>query len=236
MNERLRKWKEEQIKETTIIDTFEDYRRQSIEAEHEKIRAESINTLLEKIPFRFNDKSFDDYVVSYTEQKRVKLICQRFVETFSDRVQQGSSAMFLGQPGTGKTLLSLIMYRAIVQAGYSAQYEPSLIFLKTFQEKLYQSQASYQSFIDYYKNIQFLVLDEATESLNKGGLLSEYEKKLLFDVVNARYERKNNCTIVVSNHTKKELTNRLGQPIVDRLSEQGMALIFDWPSYRQKKE
>lgn len=234
MKARMQKWKEEN--KTPNIDNPENFRIESIKREQEKIRIEAIRQLLEKIPPRFRHKEFTDYATIFPEQARIKLICERFIATFQERLEQGSNAMFLGNPGTGKTLLSFIMYRAIVQKGFNVHYEPSLNFLKTLQEKRFKSPADFKAQIEHYKRAQILILDEVTESMNKTGCPSEHDKKLLFEVINARYEIAKCCTIIISNRDKKELTQRLGQPITDRLSENGMTLIFSWPSYRQKNK
>ncbi len=234
MKARMLKWKAER-NSANSLNSFDDYRHESIEREHKRIRTDLINKSLEKIPPRFRDKEFKDYLITCTEQVRVKLICERFTSTFSDRLQQGSNAMFLGKPGTGKTLLSCVMYRELVNAGFSAHYEPSLLFLKILQDKLYNSISDYNTLIGYFKKTQFLILDEVSESINRTGVPSVCDKKLLLEIINARYEEKNCCTIVISNCDKQELSYRLGEPIMDRLSENGMALVFNWSSYRQKK-
>jgi len=202
--------------------------------EEEKRKAEIIQEFVSRIPRRFRGKTLADFLVEHENQSRIKQISEKFVITFSDRLKSGANLHFLGMPGTGKTFLALIMCQSIVLMGYSVHYESSLQFLKVLLEKRYESNAAYQILIDYYKRIQFLVLDEITESVTKDGEPSEVERQMLFDVINARYEQENLCTLIISNRDKAELKSRLGCPIIDRLSEKGITLIFDWDSYRNK--
>jgi len=232
MKARMLKWKAE-TNNVNQLSSLDDYRRESIQRDQERIRIDMINRSLEKIPPRFQGKDFKDYLTSCPEQSRVKLISERFIETFNDRLEQGSNVMFLGKPGTGKTLLSFVMYQALVKAGFTTHYESSLHFLKILQDKLYHSISDYNALITYYKKVQFLILDEVSEAINKSGVPSECDKKLLLEVINARYEAKHCCTLVISNRVKNELSYRLGEPIMDRLSENGIALVFNWSSYRQ---
>ncbi len=63
-------------------------------------------------------------------------------------------------------------------------------------------------------------------------LLSKHEKQLLFEVINQRYE-KMHCTIVVSKANTLMLSKQIGVSTVDRLTENSIALAFDWDSYRK---
>ncbi|OAI45992.1 hypothetical protein AYO45_01920 [Gammaproteobacteria bacterium SCGC AG-212-F23] len=215
-------------------DDLDAYRQEALRKDQEKRRIEQIEQYLEKVPLRFKGKTFNDYHTHIPTQTRIKEITERFSSTFSDRLKNGCTLKLLGNPGTGKTLLSLIMYQTIAKMGYSVHYEPSLLFLKTLQEKRYESYAAYQAFIDFYKRVHFLVLDEITEAITKDGAPSEMERKLLFDVINARYELKERCTVVISNRNATDLANRIGQSTDDRLSENGILLVFNWDTYRKK--
>lgn len=236
MEARVMKWQELAKTRKFSSEEYDTIRSASIKKDEEKRKSESIRLLLEKVPERFRNKTFFDYISEHSEQERVKAICERFVTTFSDRLENGTNATFLGNPGTGKTLLSLIMYQTLVKEGVTAHYEPSLQFLRIIQEKRNESHAAYQNVLEIYKKPQFLILDEVTESFSYGKecVPLDHERKLLFEVINARYMQKNRCTIVISNRDKNELSNRLGQPISDRLYENCIGLIFDWNSYRQK--
>ena len=232
MHPRVLKWQELAKARNGVEEDYEIIRRESIRLAEEEQKAAKTQQLVGKVPLRFRNKSFSDYVENSSEQIRVKNIAERFVSTFDERLEQGTCGFFLGNPGTGKTFLSLIMYQALAQAGYSAHYESTLQFLKTLQTKRFESEHAFKSIMNFYKSIQFLVLDEISESISKNGYPSEYEQKMLFEIVNARYEKKELCTLIISNRDKAELLNRLGQPILDRLSEKSVTLIFDWESYR----
>ena len=99
------------------------------------------------------------------------------------------------------------------------------------QEKKFESSAFFQAAINHYRNLPFLIIDEVTEGSGKDGFLAEWEKSILFSVIDARYQERK-CTLIISNRTQADLLERLGQPIIDRLSENAIRLGFDWPSYR----
>ncbi|GEM_PF-2446300 len=235
MEARILQWQElakNRIQDTVKFDQFQEELRR---LEFEKRRDAQIQDSIAKVPVRFSNKIFADYKTAYPAQLKIKHIAEKFIETFEVRLATSFNLHFFGMPGTGKTLLSLIMYQSIAKLGYSVQYESSTQFIRLLQEKKYASTSAYNSIINHYKNIDFLILDEITESITKDCSLSEIDRKLLFDVINARYEDGKCCTLIISNRAKLDVIKRLGEPIFSRLSENSISLIFNWNSYRQNQ-
>jgi len=72
-----------------------------------------------------------------------------------------------------------------------------------------------------------LILDEV--GIQAG---TEFEKNILFDLLNARYERRK-PTILISNLEIDEVREFLGERVFDRLREDGGEVIpFTWESHR----
>jgi DNA replication protein DnaC len=101
-------------------------------------------------------------------------------------------------------------------------------------EKQYESHAAFESMLLHYQRLSFLIIDEVTEGCGKGANLADWERHLLRVVVDVRYQA-NCCTLVISNRSKEEIIERLGEPTVDRLSEKGATFAFNWPSCRQEQ-
>lgn len=213
------------------LNSFEEMGRQR---NNEKMLAERIEKSIEKISPRYSGKSMDDFRIDYPAQEIVKKTAIGFMATFSQRLKEATNLLFLGKPGTGKTLLSLIMYQQLVRLGYSVHYESSLRFLRKLKDKNFESDAAFQVILNFYKNISFLIIDEAAEGFGgREGHLADWEKQMLFTLIDMRYSE-NLCTVIISNRSKSELIERLGERTVDRLSEKGICLAFNWQSYRQQ--
>jgi DNA replication protein DnaC len=215
------------------LQEFEDIRQVSIRDEHEKRKAERIQDFMKRIPLRFRGKSFSDYHVESTGQTRIKNLAMRYVETFKVRLDEASGMVFKGSPGTGKTLLSLIIYQQLVQSGFTVRYESSLEFIQDLVDIKFKSQSLFKSNLEAFGEIQLLIIDEVTESVSKDGIPTELQKQVLFQLINKRYEN-NLCTLIITNRSSHDLQIRLGMPIVDRLLEKSVTLAFDWNSYRQR--
>lgn len=232
MQERVIKWREMNKGRVVTFDQFDKFREESVRESFEKRKQEQISNLLQKVSPRYHDKVFSDFHVDCPEQSVVKKVAQRFVETFHERSKDGTCLIFSGNPGTGKTFLSLIMYQLLAKAGYLVSYEPSLQFLRILKEANFNSHNAYHSLLDSYKRIPLLIIDEVTEGYGgKDGQLAEWEKQMLFALVDVRYHHKL-CTLILSNRHKQGLTNRLGDRTIDRLNEKSIFLTFNWKSYR----
>lgn len=216
------------------LEEFEAVRDEVRQRDAIKQRAERIEAFIQKIPLRFRNKSFEEYLAESLEQIRVKNLATRYVDSFKERLAEGISLIFKGKPGTGKTLLSLMMYQELARKGFNVRYESSLEFIREMVEAKFKSHATYRSYLDALERVDFLIIDEVTESISKDGLPTEIERQVLFHVINTRYE-KSLCTLVITNREHNDLIQRIGAQIVDRLLEKGLSLPFDWNSYRQRK-
>ena len=217
---------------SAVMMDYEAIREEAIRHEYEKRQAEKLEQMLQFIPLRFKGKILADFREDYSSQAHIKRIIERYIATFPERLAIGNCLVFHGKPGTGKTMLSLLVYEALARASFTVGYESSLQFLRRFREKEFESDAAFNGLLESYLRKSLLIIDEVTEGVGKNNFPADWERKLLFTLVNTRYE-KNLCTIVISNRSKDEMVERLGEPIIDRLSENGLFLAFNWNSYRK---
>ncbi len=210
---------------------YENIRLESCKKEEEKRRLEHISHALKYIPLVFQGKTFSDFHIDYSEQEKIKQVAMRYVSSFAERNKEGAGLIFLGQPGTGKTLLSLIIHQALIERNIAIRYESSLQFLRLFRDKNFESSAAFETLLASYQRYPLLIIDEVTESRVSGNLLAAWEKEILFALIDARYQNFLS-TIVISNRNKEKFVAQLGERSAGRLLERNIALAFNWNSYR----
>ncbi len=198
----------------------------------QRIKNESIKRLLgdSGLPKRFQGRRFDNFTIENTEQKRSLKIAQFFAENFDSFLSTGASLVFCGKPGTGKTHLAASIANAICEQGRSALYL-SVLKATRMVKDTWKRDANVSENNVYKAMItpDLLILDEVGIQFG-----SESEKLILFEILNGRYEEMR-PTIVISNLLPSEITNYLGERVVDRLTEGGgSVVVFDWDSYRTK--
>lgn len=231
MQSRILKLQEISQHRKTVQTEYDAMRQAAIEDNLKNQQAERINYFISQVPLRFRGKNFADFQIENDEQGKIKTIAERYVQSFKDRRSQGTPIKMIGRSGTGKTFLSLLIYQSVVNKGYSARYESSLEFINKLLAERFNSKSSFESQIKAINEVDLLIIDEATESINKNGTPTDSEKNLLFRVIDQRYQN-HRCTIIITNRDNNQLVERLGEPTVSRLTENGIAMAFNWKSYR----
>ncbi|QLG93546.1 ATP-binding protein [Pseudomonas yamanorum] len=185
-----------------------------------------------KIPKRFADKSFADFVVSSPAQQVALDACMDYVDNFSKHKREGRCMLLLGRVGTGKTHLatsaaSTLINEHMTKAIYRTVGSVIGDIKATFSDKSGDSEAHIMRELIA---ADLLVLDEVGATKQ-----SEFELATLFSIINGRYEQ-GRPMIIVSNLSPSELNDALGVRCVDRIRENGcIGVAFEWESQRGKE-
>lgn len=183
------------------------------------------------IPERFITRTLSTYQADDKNDKQVRVLkfCTEYAENFSDHKKTGLSFLMLGLPGTGKTHLSIGIALEIMKQGRSAVFTSASRMLRAVKDTYHkESYFSEKQVLAVYETCDLLILDEV--GVQTG---SDYEKNIIFDVINSRYENVR-PTIILSNLSIDECKLYLGERVFDRMREGGgKAFLLDWPSYRK---
>jgi DNA replication protein DnaC len=180
------------------------------------------------IPARFSDRSLDSYRAETAGQTKAMKIARRYVESFGET--KGASLVLAGKPGTGKTHIACGIARALMEQCHSALFMTVLQALRHIKDTYRRdSEKSETDAIADLLRPDLLILDEVGAQLG-----SEHEKMLMFEVINERYQQCR-ATILISNLNADELTEFLGDRVMDRFREAGAVVAFDWQSHRGKR-
>lgn len=198
----------------------------------EKMRGDSL------IPKRFIDKKVSDFLVSEEsvevsrKQRLAKTACERYINNFDERLSRGGGMIFYGGVGTGKTHLAYSIANELLEKGHPVMgidvYELVDIVKESFSKK--DGSTEREAIKRFAGALDLLVIDEIGAQLG-----TDFEKLLLFKVINERYKQMK-PTIIISNLDEENLKDYVGIRVYDRMLEGGgMSVCFDWPSHRIRR-
>jgi DNA replication protein DnaC len=181
------------------------------------------------IPLRFRDRTFESFVAD-TEPKRKALeIASQFAEKFDEHFRDGTTVIFSGPPGTGKSHLAIAAAMAVMSTG-TVLYLNALDLVRMVRDTWRRdSEMTESAVLTELSTVSLLVIDEIGVQYGTEG-----EQVILFDVLNRRY-RDLMPTILLTNLGKGGMKEFLGDRSFDRLREGGIWVTFDWESHRGSK-
>jgi len=167
------------------------------------------------IPKRFRDVSFENFIVSEKNQKAFEKI-QKNID---------KSLLISGTVGTGKTHLAISVLRELVK-------QKDVRFISV-PRLLYEIRKGFESngsnLFDEIVNTEVLVLDDLGAEKP-----SQWVEEQLFILINTRYENELQ-TIITTNCTLEQLTERLGERIVSRLLEMCVGILLTGKDFRKER-
>lgn len=179
------------------------------------------------IPTSFTTASFNNFVATTLRAQQIAEVLQNYCANFAVQRSMRPGFLFTGIPGNGKTHLACSIVQSLAQSGYRALYS-SLPRFTLELRAAYGNKADVDHLMSKLKNADFLVLDE----IDLHGT-SDNDYNLLYDIINARYERQGFPTLAISNRSVERLTADLDERLVSRILGGSRPIVFDWPSRRE---
>lgn len=179
---------------------------------------------------RFLNCTFDNYEAVSEQQKFVKSRVQSFADNFPKVLEVGSSLILSGSVGTGKTHLACAIANQLALSGYTSCLRTVSELVQSIRDgRNWSNDKTSSQLIDEYTKFDLLIIDEF--GVQSG---TDNELNILFDVVNARYAEQR-PTLALSNLSKSDFKQKVGERIFDRLTHKGVFLPLEWESYRAKE-
>jgi DNA replication protein DnaC len=173
-------------------------------------RARSLSAV---IPRRFRGVSFDRAPVTNIEPTVVSEV-RRYVNHICEHLDQGRGLWFMGDVGTGKTTLAMLVSKAALDAGRSvAIYSlPRLLaeIRSTYEDG---STHSYSGLLARLGEVDLLHIDDLGAERS-----SEWVLEQLYSIVNVRYEE-NRALVVTTNLDHEQLREQITPRTVSRMVE-----------------
>ncbi len=165
------------------------------------------------IPKRFRGVSFDRPPVPDLDPTVVREV-KRYVAGLESFIEEGRGLWFMGDVGTGKTTLAMIVSKAALEQGLSvAIYSlPRLLaeIRKTYDQN---TESTYFNFFKQLVKVDLLQIDDVGAERQTDWVLEQ-----LYALINERYEQKK-AVMITTNLGPDDLREQIGERTVSRLVE-----------------
>jgi DNA replication protein DnaC len=138
-----------------------------------------------------------------------------YVEAISERLEDGRGLWLMGDVGTGKTALAMLVSKTAVEAGHSVAIY-SLPRLLARIRRTYDAEAGEDSYLEFFQrltSVDLLHIDDLGAEKRSDWVLEQ-----LYAIVDERYESQRSM-VVSTNLAQDELEEQIGPRTVSRLVE-----------------
>jgi DNA replication protein DnaC len=138
-----------------------------------------------------------------------------FVEEIDERLEEGEGLWLMGDVGTGKTSLAMLVSKAAVEAGRTVAIY-SLPRLLARIRRTYDAEAGEQSYLEFFERlteVDLLHVDDLGAEKRSDWVLEQ-----LYAIINERYETQRSV-VVTTNLKPPDLEEQIGPRTVSRLVE-----------------
>jgi DNA replication protein DnaC len=167
------------------------------------------------IPRRYRGVSFDRAPVTELSTDVVRPV-RAFCRNIEGNVRNGRGLWFMGDVGTGKTTLAMLVSKEALERGFSvAIYSvPRLLAAIRDSYDASQGERSYTAFFDQLVSVDLLHLDDLGAEKQ-----TEWVLEQLYSLVNERYEEERSIVVTTNLVDTAELEQQIGRRTVSRLTE-----------------
>ncbi|HEY4778330.1 MAG TPA: ATP-binding protein [Solirubrobacterales bacterium] len=167
------------------------------------------------IPRKFQGVSFERPPVSTEIEPMVVSYVRSWVDGLEANLEAGRGLWLMGDTGTGKTTLAMLVSKAVLEANRSVAIY-SLPKLLARIRRTYDSEPggdSYLSFFERLTSVDLLHIDDLGAEKRSDWVLEQ-----LYALVNERYEAQRSM-LVTTNLDQQQLEEQIGPRTVSRLVE-----------------
>jgi DNA replication protein DnaC len=171
------------------------------------------------IPRKYRTVSFDAPPVSDMARDPARApvfrAVKEFVVSIDERLAEGQGLWLMGDVGTGKTTLAMLVSKAAVEAGNTVAIY-SLPRLLSRIRRTYDAEAGEQSYLEFFERlteVDLLHIDDLGAEKRSDWVLEQ-----LYAIINERYETQRSV-VVTTNLSQEELEQQIGPRTVSRLVE-----------------
>jgi DNA replication protein DnaC len=164
------------------------------------------------IPRRYRAVAFDRWPVTEIDPPIVAAT-RRFADAIDAKLDAGRGLWFMGQVGTGKTTLAMLVSKAALESGRSVAIYSLPRLLNEIRDT-HRAERSHVDLLGRLTAVDLLHIDDVGAERTTDWVLEE-----LYSIVNARYEDERSMVITTNIVDHEALCEQIAERTVSRLTE-----------------
>ena len=164
-----------------------------------------------RLPQRYRDVAFDRFPVTEMPAPVVAEV-RRFTRDIDRMLDEGRGKWFMGDVGTGKTTLAMLISKAALAAGRTCAIYSLPRLLNVLRDTI-GSEDGTLDLLDRLATVDLLHLDDLGAENT-----SEWVLEQLYSIVNTRYEDERSL-VITTNLDPEQLADQIGARTVSRIVE-----------------
>jgi DNA replication protein DnaC len=179
----------------------------------QRISRAQARSLSAVIPRRYRDVAFDRPPVSDIDPRNTVDAVRRYADRIDDHLAAGRGLWLMGDPGTGKTTLAMLVSKAALERGHSVAIYSLPRLLNEIRDT-HRAERSHVELLDRLTAVDLLHVDDVGAERSTDWVLEE-----LYSIVNARYEEQRSMLITTNIIDRDKLCAQITPRTVSRLTE-----------------
>jgi DNA replication protein DnaC len=175
-----------------------------------------------RVPRRYRGASFERPPVLGMPEPVVSAV-RSYVRRLEGRLKEGRGLWVVGDVGTGKTTLAMIVSSAAIQAGHSAAIYSLPRLLNLIRDEV-SAEGGLLDLLDRLSSVDLLHIDDLGAQHTTPWRLEQ-----LYSIVDARYQAKR-AIVATTNLMPDELAEQMGRRVISTDDGSGRAVAMDGSS------
>ena len=164
-----------------------------------------------RLPQRYRDVAFDRFPVTEIDPSVVSEV-RRFTRDIEATLDEGRGLWFVGDVGTGKTTMAMLVSKAALAAGRTCAIYSLPRLLNVMRDAI-GNEASTLDLLDRLNSVDLLHLDDVGAENSTDWVLEQ-----LYSIINTRDEDEKSL-VITTNLAPEELGAQIGERTVSRIIE-----------------
>lgn len=184
---------------------------------------------------RYERCQLNEFKTGEDEHRKARRDALTKVSDFCVRIESGdakANLIFAGPSGSGKDHLMFYVLRfAVMHCGVRASWVDGQRLFSELRDGITQGRTEREILLEHIKADVLAMSDPVPPS----GQLSDHQRNTLYRLIDERYSQCRPIWMTVNAANAKELDERMGVQLVDRLLHDAVAVNCYWPSYRRSR-